>query len=249
VSRIAAEAHPNAGVILDAPNQWEVFTYYHRQGAPVYPLPKGQPDGADMAAELNEIADRHDRLYAIFWGEGQRDPERLVERWLDGHAFKAREEWVGDVRFVTYAVPSKPATVMKTSLNLRFGEAITLRGYTLGGSEARPADIVQLTLFWQTAEPLTQRYKVFLHLVDSHGQLMAQRDSEPGGGLILTTIWRPGEAIIDNQGIFIPADTPAGDYTLLVGLYELSDPAARLPILADEGVSDAFPLATITVGN
>ena len=29
-NRIANEAHPNAGVILNAANQWEVFTYYHR---------------------------------------------------------------------------------------------------------------------------------------------------------------------------------------------------------------------------
>ncbi|MEZ4516998.1 MAG: hypothetical protein R3C44_09240 [Chloroflexota bacterium] len=40
-ARIATEAHPNAAIILDAPNQWEVFTYYHRDGAPVFPLPEG----------------------------------------------------------------------------------------------------------------------------------------------------------------------------------------------------------------
>src|SRR5690606_15390161 len=111
-AQIAAEAHPNAGVILNAANQWEVFTYYHRDGAPVYPIPRGQPQEAQIAQELAQIAARHERLYALFWGEAERDPQRLVERWLDANSFKAREAWVGDVRFVTYAVPPEPSSSM-----------------------------------------------------------------------------------------------------------------------------------------
>ena len=186
-ARIAAEAHPNAGIILDAPNQWEVFTYYHREGAPVYPLPRGGPDAAAIAAELEEIAARHDRLYVLFWGEAERDPERLVERWLDAHAFKATDEWVGDVRFVVYAVPPEPTTTMETAADVRFGKAIRLRGYTLRGEEVRPGDIVQVTLFWETDQQLEQRYKVFLHLLDQQGQLRgprrhAQRQPDPPPG-------------------------------------------------------------------
>ena len=101
-AQIAAENHPNAAIILNAPNQWEVFTYYHDEAnAPVYPLPRGFPDPAQLEPELAQVVDRYDRLYVLFWGDAQQDPERLVERWLDQHAFKAREEWVQDVRFVT----------------------------------------------------------------------------------------------------------------------------------------------------
>jgi hypothetical protein len=248
-ARIAAEAHANAGIILNAPNQWEVFTYYHQQGAPVYPLPRGRSRADATADELSHIAARHERLYVLFWGEGQQDPQRLVERWLDEHAYKAREEWVGDVRFVTYAVPDKPATEMETAVDLRFGDAITLKGYTLRDDTVGPGDIVQLALFWQTAAPLAERYKIFLHLVDEDGRLVAQRDGEPGGGLRLTTVWQPGETVVDNHGLLVPAGTPAGDYTLLLGLYPLSDAGTRLPIQTAEGVVDAFPLATITVAD
>jgi hypothetical protein len=246
-ARIAAENHPNAGIILDAPNQWEVFTYYHRQGAPVYPLPRGFPDSAAIEAELSEITARHDRLYVLFWGEAERDPQRLVERWLDGHAFKATEEWVSDVRFVTYAVPAAPPTTMETPVDIRFGEHITLLGFTIAATELSPGDIVQVTLFWQTAEPLDRRYKVFLHLIDANGALVAQRDGEPGGNLALTTTWRPGESVVDNHGLLIPAGTPAGPHRLMLGLYDLSDPAARLPVAIPGGPADAFPLGTITV--
>ena len=246
-ARIEAENHPNAGIILNAPNQWEVFTYYHRDGAPVYPIPTGRPLPDKIAAELTDIAAHHNRLYAIFWGEAQRDPERLVERWLDEHAFKATDEWIGDVRFVTYAVPSEPAAEMATAVYMPFGDAITLIGYTLASSELAPGDIVQMTLFWETAVSLQTRYKVFLHLVDDTGQPLAQRDSEPGGGLNLTSRWPPGKTIIDNHGVLIPTNLPPGSYQLRIGLYDLADPSARLPIQTAVGLVDAYPIATISV--
>jgi hypothetical protein len=151
------------------------------------------------------------------------------------------------VRFVTYAVPSEPAKEMTTAVYLPFGDAITLNGYTLASSELAPGDILQITLFWETAVSLQTRYKVFLHLVDDTGQPLAQRDSEPGGGLNPTTRWLPGETIIDNHGVLIPTNLPPGSYQLRIGLYDLADPSARLPIQTDAGLIDAYPIATIAV--
>ncbi len=247
--RILDEGHTNAAVILDAPNQWEVFTYYFPDESAVYPLPKGRsrPDPAEIDAALSEIAGRYGRIYAIFWGEAQRDPERLVERWLDENAFKAVDEWVGDVRFVMYAVPAAPAGTMETETNWQFGDAITLQGYTVGVEAALPGDVIPVTLFWQTAVPLDKRYKIFLHLLDGNGRPAAQRDSEPGGGLALTTTWPPGETIVDNHGLFLPLDLPPGRYTLTLGLYDIADPAARLPIQTEMGAVDAVDLAVIEV--
>lgn len=246
-ARIETENHPNAGVILDAPNQWEVFTYYYHDVDRVYPLPLGSPPRDQLELELAAIAAQHDRIYAIFWGEAQQDPQRIVEQWLDAHAFKATDEWYKDVRFVTYAVPAAAATEMETETAVPVGDRITLNGYTLHDTSLRPGDIIQVTLFWQTDAPLEQRYKVFLHLLDANGQLVAQRDSEPGGGLNLTTIWQPSEVVVDNHGILIPAATLPGRYTLLLGLYDIADPTARLPIHTTTGVVDALPLAQIEV--
>jgi mannosyltransferase len=251
-ARIQTEAHPNAGIILNAPNQWEVFTYYYpddSRSAAVYPLPKGRsrPHPGDVEATLSDIVARHDRIYALFWGEAQRDPERLVERWLDEHAFKATDEWVGDVRFVMYAVPDEPATEMETAVHLQFGPHIQLNGYTVQAGQLAPGDVLQLTLFWQTAVPLGQRYKVFLHLVDAQGQLVSQRDSEPGGGLAITTTWQPDQVIVDNHGVLLPVTLQPGEYTLLLGLYDILDPAARLPILTEDNMGDAFPIVSFTI--
>lgn len=243
-ARIVADNHPNAAVVLNAPNQWEVFTYYFPDVERVYPLPRGTPNAARIASELEEISAQHDRIYAIFWGEAQRDPQRLVERWLDEHAFKATDEWVGDVRFVTYAVPDEAATEMETTTAVSFGPHITLNGFTLGSTSLQPGDIIQITLFWETAVPLDQRYKVFLHLVGADGRPLAQRDSEPGGGLNLTSIWQPGAVVVDNHGILVPPGTPPGTYTLLLGLYDIADPTARLSL---QGGGDALNLAKIEI--
>jgi mannosyltransferase len=248
-ARIQAAAHPDAGVILDAPNQWEVFTYYYPDDGTIYPLPKGRtaPTAAEIDATLADIAAKHDRLYAIFWGETQRDPERLVERWLDAHAFKATDEWIGDVRFVTYAVPMAAATEMETAVSIPFGEHIILEGYTLRVDGLRAGDIVQVTLFWQTAVPLNTRYKVFLHLIDESGHPIAQRDSEPGGGLALTTSWEPGKSVVDNHGVLLPFELPEGQLSLVLGLYDIADPTNRLLINTGGKTVDSLPLTTFSV--
>ena len=247
-ARIAAEAYPNAGIILDAPNQWEVFTYYHREGAPVYPLPLGGNDAASIAAALAPIAARHDRLYALFWGEAEQDPQRLVERWLDANAFKATDEWVGDVRYVTYGVaptlPDEPVSL----LGVRFDESMTLLGFSSGEPVLQAGEVLAVALFWRADVAVGRRWKVFLHLVDDTGRLVAQRDSEPGGGLALTTTWVPGAVVNDKHGILVPSAAPPGRYTLRVGLYDLGDPTLRAPItLADGQVTDAISLLTVVV--
>ena len=248
-ARIAADDR-DAGVILVAPNQWEVFTYYHRGGAPVYPLPTGQPDPALLEPELARIAAAHERLYVLYWGEAQRDPQGVIERWLDAHTFKAGEEWVGDVRLAVYAVspltgpaapvPPTPSGAVFAGLD---GERIVLREYTVWPLAARPGDVIGVRLAWSADAAPVRRYKVFVHLLAEDGRLVAQHDGEPGGGSRPTTGWAAGEVVGDNHGLLLPAGLPPGAYTLRLGLYDAFDPAARLPVAGQDGLT----LATITV--
>jgi hypothetical protein len=243
-ARITAEAHPNAGIILVAPNQWEAFTYYYRDGdqrdgAPVYPLPRGRPDPALLEPELAAIAAAHDRLYVLYWGEAQRDPERIIERWLDANTFKASEEWVGDVRFAVYATPAEAPTAMTPS-GAAFagldGETVTLHEFAVWPGEVRPGDVIQARLVWSADATPGRPYKVFLHLLDESGNVVAQRDGEPGGGSRPTTGWAAGERVIDNHGLLLPPDLPPGEHTLRLGLYDAFDPNARLVVAGSDGV-------------
>ncbi|MGH2536536.1 MAG: hypothetical protein ACRDHL_03995, partial [Candidatus Promineifilaceae bacterium] len=139
-------------------------------------------------------------------------------------------EWAGDVRFVAYGLRPQAAAEMQTPAGWRFGDQVELLGYSLGRGALAPGDILPVSLFWRAGTPLQRRYKVFLHLLAEDGRLVAQRDAEPGGGLAPTTGWRPGETVTDRHGVLLPAGLPAGRYRLLLGLYPLEDPAARLPL-------------------
>lgn len=230
-ARVLAETRPGDAVILNGPGQGEVWSYYTGEaGPPVYPLPRalGGDDSATQA-EMAAILGDHRRIFVLFWGEAERDPNRVVETTLDGGAFEVDSAWYGDVRFVVYAAPGKPATAPDRTLGLRFGEHITLVGYALDRTAYVPGDALTLTLFWATDSPLDVRYKVFVHLyADPAAPPPAQHDSEPGGGLYPTIDWTPGQTVIDRHGLPIPADLPPGTYTLAVGLYDAADPTARL---------------------
>ena len=241
-------------ILLNAPNQWEVFTYYYRGHSPVYPLCRSRPPREEeVTAELEQIVAQHRRLFALYWAAEESDPERIVERWLEARAFKASDVWYRDLRLVTYAVQEglAPADAFRPAHPLedvRLGAAIALRGYTLASSQVQRGDILQVTLFWEALDAPSGRYKVFLHLVDSGGQLVSQVDSEPGDGMNLTMNWRPERGVFaDRYGLLVPRVSQAGEYPLLVGMYDVSG-APRLPItISGELAADALILATIEI--
>jgi len=241
---ISSAPRPGDAIILDAPNQEEVFRYYYHGDAPVYPLPPGLGgNDAETQAAVQAIIDQHDRIFVLFWGEAERDPNRIVETTLDAGAFEAGQDvWYGDVRFARYAAPAP--LLAPITLGVRFGESIRLARYALSDRSAQPGDVLQIRFDWRTDAPLTTRYKVFVQLLNEGGVLVAQRDAEPVGNTFPTTAWTPGETVVDNHGLPLPDDLPPGEYQLIVGLYNIDAPGQRLPTI--NGLS-YVPLARITV--
>lgn len=143
------------------------------------------------------------------------------------------------MRFVVYAVPQEaPAAMTQSGATFAGldGESITLESFTVWPKVARPGDVVQVQLVWSADRTPARSYKIFLHLLDSAGNLVAQRDGEPGGGLRPTTGWEPGEQVTDNHGLLLPFDLPPGVYSLRLGLYDAFDPAVRLAVGGGDGV-------------
>jgi 4-amino-4-deoxy-L-arabinose transferase-like glycosyltransferase len=248
---IAAAARADDAILLNAPNQWEVFTYYYREGAPVYPLPRSRPPvEADLVGELASIAAQHDRLYAVLWAEQESDPERIVERWLASNAYKAGETWYGDVRVAVYGLPvvGQIPVLTHTLDEVRFGKDIALRSYTVAPSQSQPGNVLRVALAWEALDTPSGRYKVFLHLVGPDGGIAAQVDSEPGDGMDLTTAWRPDRGVIeDRYGLLVPRGARSGSYQIVVGLYDVSG-APRLPLSVDgQSAGDALTLCTVTI--
>ncbi len=227
---ISALERRGDAVLLNAPNQWEIFTYYYKGDSPVYPLPRSRPlDEAQTAKELTEIAAEHDRIFAILWAVDESDPGRFVEGWLAEQAYKALDTWYGNVRLAIYAVPTAPPEEIQNPLDARLGDEIGLSGYNLLTHEVEAGDILPLTLFWQALAQPQERYKVFVHLLDEADHIVGQWDSEPGDGINITTLWQPGETVADNYGVLVRPGTPPGEHRIEVGMYSPIS-GQRLPV-------------------
>ena len=241
---VAALARPGDGIVLNAPNQWEVFTYYYPD-RDVHPAPY-HPAPDEAQAFLAPLAGRYRRLHVLYWGDAESDPGRLVETWLAAHTYPTADRWYGRVRLATYGIASLPEDPA-VALDARFGAEIRLRGYALAGERFAPGDVLPVTLFWETQVPVAERYKVTVQLLDGAGQLATQRDAEPGAGLAPTTAWQPGQVFADHYGVPLPADLAPGRYTLIVGLYHVAI-GQRLPVMLEgQPVGDHLVLTGVEV--
>ena len=108
-------------------------------------------------------------------------------------------------------------------LDLQFGEAITLLGYTI----AVNADELDLILYWQTDSPLPENYQIFVHVLDAEGNILVQEDTAPAQNRYPTGQWRTNVTIAD-QHVLTVEGLP-DDFTVQVGMYHLPD-AIRLPV-------------------
>ncbi len=229
-------------IVLNAPNQVEVFRYYYRGDANVLPMPPGTgPVDEASLRRLQEGVARARRVYTLYWGERERDPQGIVERALVAGAHVADSRWYGDVRLVTYSVPRSLAIV--ETPDAHFGDKIVLLRQARNALRLAAGEDLQLQLDWRADAPLALRYKVFLQLLDAEGQLVTQHDSEPAAGLAPTDAWAPGETVVDRRALMLPEGLVPGRYTMIVGLYTENDPGQRLPF----GDADHLVVGTLEI--
>jgi 4-amino-4-deoxy-L-arabinose transferase-like glycosyltransferase len=172
-----------------------------------------------------------DRSAAADDGEGRRG----VERWLAANAYKLDEQRVDDwSRLVQFSAAGQPAEVVEPGQTL--GDMTLARAELAierqpaagrqpaaeplddGEVQARPGDVLQLSLHWRAEQAPQGNYTVFVQLLDAAGQVVAQKDRWPGDGLFPTAGMQAGQTIADN--LAIPLDVPPGRYRLIVGLYQ-----------------------------
>jgi hypothetical protein len=115
------------------------------------------------------------------------------------------------------------------ALSATFGGALDLLGYDAPPSPAAPGDEVTLGLYWRLRQPLDRNASVFVHLVDEHGVIIAQRDMHPGQGSIATRETEPGYAWADRYTLRIPRTGLApAQLHWAVGVYDAAT-GERLP--------------------
>ena len=242
VADISDEAGVKDLIVLNAPNQLEVFGYYYRGAATVMPMPPGTGpvDEASLRRMRERVAEAQ-RVFALYWGERERDPQGVVERELNALTHEAGSQWYGDVRLVRHSVARD--LPLRSDASVRFGEHVELTGHALNAARLAPGEALQLQLDWRTDALLSTRYKVFLQVLNDQGRLVAQQDGAPVGGLAPTSDWTPGETIVDRRALILPDEMAAGRHTIIIGLYTEGDAGRRLAL----GDSDYLVVGTLEI--
>lgn len=219
VAAITADARPGDVVVLSAPNQVEVFSYYYRGPLATIGLPAQRPiDPQDTLQRLEAVKAQYGRVWLVSWAMNEADPSGVIANWLADNGFQATHQWYGSVQLAL--VGFGPANAPTQRVDMPLDNGIVLEGFRLASTSLKPGETLALTLLWRAdAGPTLERWKVFTHLLDGASSVVAQRDAEPADNLRPTTTWQAGEHVEDKYGIVVPPNLPAGSYTLEIGMY------------------------------
>jgi len=146
------------------------------------------------------------------------------------------------------ARPSPPPEALpplENAVGRGFGGQAALASYRVRPQAPSPGQDLTVELQWRALQPFSQNYTVFVHLLDRANHVVAQRDAQPRSGQLPTVRWQPGQVIDDAHVLPLPADLPAGEYHIEVGLY-LQSTGERLR-LSDGPNEDHLILGSIQI--
>jgi len=223
--------------------------YYTGQACPYSFSGEERLNELQIERRLEDMATKHRRIFAVFSPQEEGGVAPFIERWLNQHQYRALHEWYDGTKLILYETSGREGRLgTSRSIGVTLGQGISLLGGHLVDGEAKPGDVVRLTLRWRGMEETDQNNKVFVHLLGAQNELVAQHDSEPVGGSRPTTSWSPGEIIVDNHGVLLPQGIPEGTYRLVAGMYS---PVTGKPLAMSEaqgqGVGDHILLGVVEV--
>jgi hypothetical protein len=122
--------------------------------------------------------------------------------------------------FTLYSLPSLPAPEPQFPADIVLGHQLRFLGYDL--HLASPAASLSIVTYWQVTAPADGPRRLFLHLVDSNGRLMAQDDGLEAPALY----WRPGDILLQRHSLSWPSAGFSQAFHLRLGVY---DPESCVP--------------------
>lgn len=128
-------------------------------------------------------------------------------RWLRPQLLADQSAWLLD------ELPAGAAP-----LHYRFGEQVELVGYEIAPVNPAPGQPATITLYWQTDVTSVGDAKVFAHVLDAAGEIVAQHDALPVQNTYPLDSWQPGKIVADSHPFVWPND--AGDFSVAIGLYD-----------------------------
>jgi hypothetical protein len=124
-------------------------------------------------------------------------------------------------------------TAVPIELHARLADLFTLDSAELARASYSPGDSLDLVLRWLPAQETDALYVVFVHLIASDGDLVAQRDEQPR---VPTSAWVANQVTVDSHLLSIPRGAEPGVVQVRVGMYPPGQPSSRLPVV-DPGLA------------
>jgi hypothetical protein len=144
--------------------------------------------------------------------------------------------------------PSFQVPEISTPRTVSLGDRVTFLGYDIDPS-VRAGEKLPVTAYWRAEQEMQEGYKVFLHMYDGQGHIVAQRDRVPGLGARPTTTWEQEEVVVDRLLLPVDGATPVGTFRLAIGLYD-EETGKRLAAFGPDGQrmeEDRIPLDDVEV--
>ncbi|MFH1084347.1 MAG: hypothetical protein V1772_01105, partial [Chloroflexota bacterium] len=246
LTRYLARDDPNAtAVVLNAdaamldaytgPLEVAVITAYPREDL--------------VESALRPLVKRSQHIWVVRFPHMNPDVDRLTAETIEACGDLAGQWQQGELTVLLYDVQETECFAPPhRSLDARVGDQIVLTGYNLSGRRLRRDEALIVSLYWEARAPVSQNYKVFVHLVGPTGEIVAQSDALPMGGALPAPLWEVGELVRDDHVLHVPKDAMRGPYRLMVGMYH-PDTLQRLPVTEDVDRSDAVLVHGLWLGH
>lgn len=222
--RIYNHEAPGDVVLVDGPNPELVFDHYYRWydhgQAPVYDLRSLADKKYDEVAKtLQEQTGKAPHAWEVLYFHSPGP----VQFWLATNGWSSAPSDHNGIRVTLYGLEGGPALVEQT-VGTAFGNGLTLQKAEVDGPSVAPGDLVRVTTHWRVDAPLPE-YKFSLRLATPDGQIVMADDYEPQNWFTPTSKWGVGE-IADQRALILPADLAAGQYVVMLRLYDPSNGVA-----------------------
>lgn len=207
VDFLAAAVAPSDVVLLDmtaATDQQgrQGFWMNHGvSGVPYIAWVRNSPALA-LDEQLGRWLQPYSRIWLVLQETVENAPDSTTEQWLDQHAYRGRQQWIGSQRLVDYLATSQLAPLSAVTAPITFDNSAVLESY-----QVRPGDAPTYTLIdlaWQAS--LAAEWRFSVQALDSDGQVVAQIDAAPAR--------LPGQR--DQIGLALPPSTQQ----LILKLYD-----------------------------
>jgi hypothetical protein len=227
------------------------FGYYYHEAYAVHadeqalPAAPNQPTDA-IHRELASVSTTYAGVWLAAQGFTDWPSYGVVEAWMADNMQLVIDTDAAGLRAEKYLPwEVRPDELTTNTPRTTFGDVVTLADVRVI-TPPQPTGELTMWAYWQPLRQTDVPLKAFVHLIGpinpaTGTPLWSQHDHEPQNGRAATDTWQPNARYRDVFHLPGAASVPAGDYTLVIGLY---NPTTGERLLTADG-ADSYTIQTI----